>query len=53
MKDKAEAAKDKVKESTHNVFSGTVKAIDKAKGVGSTLMDEAAEQRRIIEEDSN
>ena len=52
MKSKVEDAKDKAKETTHNVFSGMVNTIDKAKGVSKTVMDSAAEQRRKIDEES-
>jgi len=34
------------------VFGGSVKALDKAKGVGQTLMDAAQEQRRQIDKGS-
>jgi hypothetical protein len=52
MKDQAEGAKEQVKESAHNVWSGTVKALDKAKAVGKTVMDSADEERRKIDRES-
>lgn len=52
LKDQAEDAKDHVQEAGQNVFSGTVKAIDKAKDVGKTLMDSAEAERRKIDKES-
>lgn len=52
IKAHAEDAKEQVKESADNVWSGTVQTIDKAKGVGKTLMDSAEEQRRRIDKES-
>lgn len=51
LRGKAEDAADQAKEAGHNVFSGTVNAIDKAKGVGETLMDSAEAERRKIDKE--
>jgi len=52
MKGKVENVQDKVKDTAENVWSGQVKAIDKAKGVGKALMDAADDQRHKIEKES-
>ena len=52
MKGKVEDVKAKAKETADHVWSGTVKTIDRAKGVGQTLMDSAEEQRRKIDKES-
>jgi hypothetical protein len=52
MKDQAGNAEEQVKDSAHNVWSGTVKALDKAKAVGKTVMDSAEEERRKIDKES-
>ena len=52
MKGKVEDVKDKVKDTAENVWSGQVKALDKARSVGKTVMDAAEEQRQKIEKDS-
>lgn len=52
MKGKVENVKDKVKDTAENVWSGQVKAIDKAKGVGKSLMDAAEDQRHKIDKES-
>jgi Tfp pilus assembly protein PilP len=52
MKDKVENVKDKVKDTAENVWSGQVKAIDKAKSVGKSLMDAAEDQRHKIDKES-
>ena len=44
--------KEKAKESTHNVWSGQIQTLDKAKGVEKTIMDTAQQQRQAIERDS-
>ena len=51
MKAEAGDIQDKVKVSADHVWSGQVKALDKAKSVGQTLMDAAEKQRRAIDED--
>ena len=43
---------EKAKESTHNVWSGQIQTLDKAKGVEKTVMDAAQQQRQAIENDS-
>ena len=52
IKGKVDGAKDKIKKSAENVWSGQVKTLDKAKSVGKTLMDTAEEERRKIEKQS-
>jgi len=52
MKGKVGDVKDKAKETADHVWSGTVKTIDRAKGVSQTLMDSAEEQRRRIDKES-
>ena len=49
IKGKVEGAKEKIKHSAENVWSGQVETLDKAKSVGKTLMDSAEEERRKIE----
>jgi outer membrane lipoprotein-sorting protein len=51
-KQKMEGIKDDVKTSADHVWSAQVKALDKAKSVGRTLMDAADEQRKAIERKS-
>ncbi len=52
MKGKVDDVKDQAKETADHVWSGTVQTIDRAKGVGQTLMDAAEEQRRKIDKES-
>jgi PBP1b-binding outer membrane lipoprotein LpoB len=52
MKAKVENVKDKAKDTAENVWSGQVKAIDKAKGIGKSLMDAAEDQRHKIDKES-
>ena len=52
MQGKVEHVKDKVKDTAENVWSGQVKAIDKAKSVGKTLLDAADEQRKKIDKET-
>ena len=52
MQGKVGHVKDKVKDTAENVWSGQVKAIDKAKGVGKTLLDAAEEQRKKIDKET-
>ena len=52
MKSNVEHVKSTAKKAEDTVFGGSVKALDKAKGVGQSLMDSAAEQRRQIDKES-
>ena len=52
MKDQVDDIKDKVKVGADNVWSGQVKAIDKAKDVEKTLMGAAQEQMKAINKQS-
>jgi len=50
--DQADQMKEQAKDSGRNVFSGTVRTIDKAKDVNKTLMDAAEAERHKIDEES-
>lgn len=52
VKGKLEDVKDKAKEPVAHVWSGQVKALDKAKGVEQTLMQSAQQQSREIDKQS-